>query len=187
MHPSRNTLSLCVSVLALMLGTAAAFGAEHGWVNIGAANQSNDERLISVLEIEGLAADERFQTNARRLKYREVLAEILTARLMERTTVEWLATFDAIGLPLGPVLEVAEAVAHEQTVACGMIVETEHPSVGRVRGLGLPIHFSDGRRQQSLSAPLLGEHTEEVLREYEFTDERIRALRDDGAILGAVE
>ena len=164
-----------------------AFRTRDGWVNIGAANQSNYERLISVLEIEGLAADERFQTNAGRLKYREVLAEILTARLMERTTAEWLATFDAIGLPSGPVLEVPEAVAHEQTVARGMIVETEHSSVGRVRGLGLPIHFSDGRRQQTLSAPLLGEHTEEVLREYEFTDEHIRALRDEGAILGAVE
>jgi crotonobetainyl-CoA:carnitine CoA-transferase CaiB-like acyl-CoA transferase len=161
-----------------------AFRTRDGWVNIGAANPSNYERLVSVLEIEGLAADERFQTNAGRLKYRDALAEILTARLMEHTTAEWLEIFDAIGLPSGPVLEVPEAVAHEQTVARGMIVETEHSSVGRVRGLGLPIHFSDGRSQRSLSAPLLGEHTEEVLREYGFSDERIRALRDEGAILG---
>ncbi|WP_254067575.1 CaiB/BaiF CoA-transferase family protein [Burkholderia sp. L27(2015)] len=163
-----------------------AFRTRDGWVNIGAANQSNYDRLVGVLEIPGLAADERFQTNAGRMKYRGALVEILTARLIERTTAEWLATFDAIGLPSGPVLEVPEAVAHEQTVARGMIVETEHSTLGRVRGLGLPIHFSDGRTQESLPAPLLGEHTEDVLHEYGFTDARIRQLRDEGAILEAV-
>jgi crotonobetainyl-CoA:carnitine CoA-transferase CaiB-like acyl-CoA transferase len=155
-------------------------------VTIGAANQSNYDRLVGVLDIPGLAADERFQTNAGRMKYRGALVEILTARLIERPTAEWLATFDAIGLPSGPVLDVPQAVAHEQTVARGMIVETEHSTLGRVRGLGLPIHFSDGRTQESLPAPLLGEHTEDVLHEYGFTDARIRQLRDEGAILEAV-
>jgi formyl-CoA transferase len=161
-----------------------AFPTRDGWINIGAANQSNYERLVGALEISGLAADERFQTNAGRMKYRGALVDILTMRLTERTTAEWLTMFDEIGLPSGPVLEVPEAIAHEQTVARGMIVETEHASVGRVRGIGLPIHFSDGGTTKSLSAPLFGEHTEEVLCEYGFTDERIRGLRHEGAILG---
>ncbi len=63
-----------------------AFCTRDGWINIGAANQSNYERLVSVLQIPGLAEDERFQTNAGRLKYREALVEILTARLVESTT-----------------------------------------------------------------------------------------------------
>jgi crotonobetainyl-CoA:carnitine CoA-transferase CaiB-like acyl-CoA transferase len=160
-----------------------AFRTGDGWVNIGGANQSNYERLIGVLEIPGLAADERFRTNAGRLKHREALVEILTARLIERTTDEWLVEFDAIGLPSGPVLGVPEAVAHEQALARGMIVETEHPVAGRMRGLGLPIHFSDGCEPSPVPAPLLGQHTVEVLHEYGFSDERIRALKEEGAVL----
>jgi crotonobetainyl-CoA:carnitine CoA-transferase CaiB-like acyl-CoA transferase len=160
-----------------------AFRTRDGWVNIGGANQSNYERLIGVLGIPGLAADERFKTNAGRLKHREALVEILTARLAQRTTDEWLAEFDAIGLPSGPVLGVPEAVAHEQALARGMIVETEHPVAGRMRGLGLPIHFSDGREQSPVPAPLLGQHTVEVLHEYGFSDARIQALKEEGAVL----
>jgi crotonobetainyl-CoA:carnitine CoA-transferase CaiB-like acyl-CoA transferase len=162
-----------------------AFKTRDGWVNIGGANQSNYERLIGVLEIPGLAADERFKTNAGRLKHREALVEILTTRLVERTTDEWLVEFDAIGLPSGPVLGVPEAAAHEQALARGMIVETEHPVAGRMRGLGLPIHFSDGCEPSPVPAPLLGQHTVEVLHEYGFSDDRIRALKEEGAVLAS--
>ncbi|WP_321797917.1 CoA transferase [Caballeronia sp. J97] len=160
-----------------------AFRTRDGWVNIGAANQSNYERLVSVLNIAGLAEDERFQTNAGRLKHREALVEILTARLVERTTEEWLVSFDAIGLPSGAVLGVPEASSHEQAIARGMIVETTHPLAGPTRGIGLPIHFSEGCTKASRPAPLLGQHTGEVLEEYGFDDTRIQALRDEGAIL----
>jgi len=160
-----------------------AFRTRDGWVNIGAANQSNYERLVGVLNIPTLAEDERFRTNAGRMKYREALVEILTARLVERTTDEWLATFDEIGLPSGAVLGVPEASSHEQAIARGMIVETEHPLAGRMRGLGLPIHFSDGSTQASRPAPLLGQHTAEVLHEYGFDDARIQSLKEEGAVL----
>ncbi|WP_370888082.1 CaiB/BaiF CoA transferase family protein [Caballeronia sp. RCC_10] len=160
-----------------------AFRTRDGWVNIGAANQSNYERLVGVLDIPRLAEDERFQTNAGRLRYRETLVEILTAKLVERDTADWLAVFDAIGLPSGAVLSVPEASSHEQAIARGMIVETEHPLAGSMRGIGLPIHFSDGCTTPSRSAPTLGQHTAEVLHEYGFDDARIRSLKDEGAIL----
>ncbi|HVE07094.1 MAG TPA: CoA transferase [Paraburkholderia sp.] len=160
-----------------------AFRTRDGWVNIGAANQSNYQRLLDVLQIPDLEHDERFVTNAGRLQHRDALVEILTARLMERTTAEWLARFDEIGLPSGPVLEVPEAVAHEQALARGMIVETQHPLVGATRGIGLPIHFSEGRAEAKRPAPLFGQHTSEVLREYGFDDARIQVLKDEGAVL----
>ncbi|SAL16594.1 L-carnitine dehydratase/bile acid-inducible protein F [Caballeronia turbans] len=160
-----------------------AFRTRDGWINIGAANQRNYERLVGVLNIPGLAEDERFQTNAGRLRHRELLVEILSTRLAERTTDEWLVTFDEIGLPSGAVLGVPEASSHEQAIARGMIVETEHPLAGPMRGIGLPIHFSEGSTKASRPAPLLGQHTTEVLNEYGFDDARIQALKDEGAIL----
>src|SRR5258708_22071255 len=160
-----------------------AFRTRDGWVNIGAANQSNYERLVGALEIPGLAGDERFQSNAGRMKHRGVLVDILTARLVERTTGEWLALFDSIGLPSGPVLEVPDAVAHEQAIARGMILETDHPVAGRMRGLGLPGRFSYRCAQSPVPAPLFRQRTSEVLREYGFSDARIQTLKDEGAIL----
>jgi formyl-CoA transferase len=165
-----------------------AFRTRDGWVNLGAANQSNYERLVDVLGIPSLAADARFRTNAARLDHRAELVEILGARLLERTTAEWLDRFDAVGLPCGPVLGVPDAATHPQTLARGMVVETEHPSVGPVRGLGLPIHFSDGGApgaRVSRPAPLLGQHTNEVLLEAGFSEARIDALLGEGAVICA--
>ncbi|TCK36585.1 formyl-CoA transferase [Paraburkholderia sp. BL8N3] len=154
-----------------------------GWINIGAANQSNYERLLEVLDAPQLAADPRFATNASRLAHRQELVEILTARLVQRTTDAWMVEFDRIGLPAGPVLDIAAALAHPQTIARDMVVETDHPSAGKVRGLGLPIHFSGAKRGASRPAPLLGQHTREVLAEFGYSDGEVATLIDERAVL----
>jgi len=159
------------------------FRTRDGWINIGAANQNNYERLLEVLGAPEIAADPRFQSNAGRMANRTELVRLLTARLERRTTAEWMRDFDAVGLPAGPVLGIAEAVAHPQTQARGMIVETDHPAAGRVRGLGLPIHFSGAGAPSSRPAPLLGEHTREVLRELGYADQAIDDLARENAIL----
>ena len=172
------------------------FRTRDGWINVGAANQSNYERLAGVVGMPELVRDERFATNAARMANRVALVDVLSERLAIKTTDEWLAAFDAIGLPCGPVLDVPQVVEHPQALARGMIVETEHPSAGRMRGIGLPIHFSgpargDGRerdaagdtRAASRPAPLLGEHTVAVLREYGYSDERIDALIEARAVI----
>lgn len=159
------------------------FQSKDGWINIGAANQRNYERLVQVLDMPGLATDERFADNAGRMRNREALVGVLTERLRTRTTAEWMTLFDEAGLPAGPVLDVAQALAHPQAEARGMVVDTHHPLAGDVKGLGLPIHFSGGTNTQSgRAAPLLGQHTREVLREIGYTDARIDGLHETGAV-----
>ncbi|CAM2191672.1 Acetyl-CoA:oxalate CoA-transferase [Paraburkholderia kururiensis] len=171
-----------------------AFRTLDGWINVGAANQSNYERLVNVLGMPELASDARFSTNAARMANRAALVEVLGVRLAQKTTDEWLVVFDAIGLPCGPVLDVPQVATHEQTLARAMVVESDHPLAGRTRGIGLPIHFSAGDEvdgatpehepmPRSRPAPLYGEHTRAVLREYGFDNERIDALVAEGAVL----
>jgi formyl-CoA transferase len=162
-----------------------AFPSKDGWINIGAANQNNYERLVEVLEMPELASDPRFRSNSERMENREELVRILTGRLTTRGTDEWLALFDAAGLPAGAVLEIPEALSHPQALARGMIVETRHPTAGAVKGLGLPIRFSgsgnDGGSPRA--APLLGQHTHEVLLELGYSEQEVDRLAQENAVL----
>jgi formyl-CoA transferase len=117
-----------------------------------------------------------------RVKHREALAALLNTRLSARTTSEWVERFDAVGLPAGPVQDIATALAHPQTQARGMIVATNHPKAGAIRSLGLPIRFSEEAGASARPAPLLGEHTGEILGELGYTEREIEALGREGAI-----
>ncbi|AKJ69370.1 CoA-transferase [Pandoraea thiooxydans] len=160
-----------------------AFRTKDGWINIGAANQANYERLLQVLDAPEIARDPRFQTNALRTANRVALVELLSAYLERDTTDAWVARLDAAGMPVGPVLPISEAVAHPQIAARGMVVQTEHPLAGPTRSIGLPIRFSATPAEVRGPAPLLGEHTLQVLAEYGFAEAEIAALRDEGAIV----
>jgi formyl-CoA transferase len=163
-----------------------AFRSRDGWINIGAANQANYQRLVEVIEMPELATDPRFATNQNRMANREELVALLTERLQTRTTDEWMALFDVAGLPAGPVLEIPDALSHPQALARGMIVETEHPAAGTVKGIGLPIRFSNGKSDACLPAPLLGQHTREVLMEAGYSVEEVDALLRQKAVIAAV-
>lgn len=163
------------------------FKTSDGWINIGAANQSNYERLLEVLDAPQLAGDPRFATNALRLEHREELVAILNDLLVRRSTDDWMAQFDRIGLPAGPVLDIAAALAHPQTIAREMVVETDHPAAGKVRGLGLPIHFSEAKRTASRPAPLLGQHTREVLIEAGYSEAEVNRLIEERAVVALVK
>ena len=162
-----------------------AFRTRDGWINIGAANQSNWERLLEALGAQELADDPRFRTNADRMAHREELAELISERLQRHDTAHWLEVLDRAGLPVGPILSIPEMLAHPQTLARGMVVETEHPRAGRVRSLGLPVKFSQTPGTVRRPAPLLGEHTYEVLQEVGYSRAEIDALVAQGAAVAA--
>ncbi len=86
-------------------------------------------------------------------------------------------------MPCGPVLDMLQALADPQTIAREMVVEVEHSTLGPVKTVGLPVKFSATPGKVRTGAPLYGEHTRGVLREYGFTDAEIDALERDGAIV----
>jgi len=157
-----------------------AFRARDGWINIGGANQANWERIAEVLGHPEWRDDPRFVTNTARMQHLEALSTLIGEVLSSRTRDEWMAAFDAAGVPAGPVHSVGEALTHPQTLARGMVVELDHPQARRTKALGCPIHFSATPTQITRAAPLLGEHTRAVLAEHGYSDREIDALIDEG-------
>jgi len=162
-----------------------AFRARDGWINIGGANQANWERIAEVLGHPEWRADPRFATNSARMENLDALSALMDTVLVTRTKEEWILAFDAAGVPVGPVHNLGEALTHPQTVARGMVVELVHPEAGETRALGCPLHFSATPTRIDRPAPLLGEHTREVLRECGYSEAEVEAFVAEGVVAAA--
>jgi crotonobetainyl-CoA:carnitine CoA-transferase CaiB-like acyl-CoA transferase len=162
-----------------------AFRTRDGWIIIGASNQANYERLLKALNAPELTADPRFRTNPDRMMNREALIEALTAHLRQRDTAEWIAELEKTGMPVGPILSLPEVLSHPQTLAREMVVETEHSRIGKTKSLGLPIKFSETPGEVRRAAPVLGEHTREVLQAAGYSGKEIEELLLEGAVVAA--
>jgi crotonobetainyl-CoA:carnitine CoA-transferase CaiB-like acyl-CoA transferase len=159
-----------------------AFHARDGWINIGGANQANWERIAEVLGHPEWRDDPRFATNSDRMANLPALVELINAVLATRSRDEWIAAFDAAGVPVGPVHSIGEALSHPQTLARGMVVDLVHPHAGPTKAVGCPVHFSATPTAITRPAPLLGEHTRELLREAGYDDAEIDRFAAEGAV-----
>jgi crotonobetainyl-CoA:carnitine CoA-transferase CaiB-like acyl-CoA transferase len=162
-----------------------AFRTADGWINIGAANQKNWERLVAILGWPELAADVRFATNDKRMANRQALEAALNGVFETKPTDAWLAILEAGGFPAGPVLSVGEMHEDPQALAREMVVATEHPVAGKVQTLGLPVKFSATPGGIGRPAPVLGQHSREVLAELGFSERDIDRMIDAGAVVAA--
>jgi crotonobetainyl-CoA:carnitine CoA-transferase CaiB-like acyl-CoA transferase len=160
-----------------------AFSAKDGYVVVATREETFWRALCELLEDPGLADDPRFDTNANRVKHKEVLVPHLEAIFRRRTVADWLERLRAAGVPAAPVNHFDRAFAEPPVAEREMIVEYDHPDVGKVRLPGNPIKVSGMKGTISKPAPRLGEHTDTVLRELlSLSPERIAELRQQGAI-----
>jgi len=162
-----------------------AFRARDGWINVGGANQANWTRICDVLGQPQWKTDPRFHDNTERMAHLPALIEAMETVLVTRSRDEWIAAFEAAGVPAGPVHSIGEALSHPQVLAREMVVHTEHPRIGNTPALGVPIKFSATPGAITRHAPSLGEHTREVLAEHGLTAAEIDALLASGAALQA--
>jgi crotonobetainyl-CoA:carnitine CoA-transferase CaiB-like acyl-CoA transferase len=147
-----------------------------GYITVGGNTQPLFERLCAAIGREDLPSDERFATNDDRMANVGELVEELEAALASRGTDDWVAALVEGGVPCGPIHDYAEVFADEHTQAREMEVTVDHPVEGTIRALGIPVKLSDTPGAVRRPAPLLGEHSEEILREAGFAEEEIRSL-----------
>jgi len=162
-----------------------AFRTSDGWINIGAANQSNWLRFLEVISAPELDEDPQFNSNAARIQNLPALIEILNGYLVRDTTENWLARMEKAQLPAGRVNDILQMHKDPQANARDMIVEVDHPSVGTVKTIGHPVKFSRTPAKVDHAAPVLGQHSREVLAEIGYETEKIDALIRSKAVIAA--
>jgi crotonobetainyl-CoA:carnitine CoA-transferase CaiB-like acyl-CoA transferase len=160
-----------------------AFATKDGWINVGAANQKMYPQLCELLGVPQLADDPRFRTGRDRMNNLDALIALLSPCFKTRKTAQWLGDLERLGIPTGPVLSIKEMQSHPQTLAREMVTSLEHPVAGRVETIGLPVKFSATPGAVHAPAPLLGQHSREVLAEAGYGEEEIAALLGEGVII----
>ena len=155
-------------------------------IAIGVGSDRLWRTFCPLVDLPALADDPRFVTNAARNANRPALIGALQAAFLTRTFEEWEAILVPAGIPMGAINTIDRVVAHPQVAARGALVESDHPVAGRVRSVGPPVRMSETPGRVRTPAPLLGEHTEEVLSSrLGLTAAEIARLRDAGVIRAA--
>jgi crotonobetainyl-CoA:carnitine CoA-transferase CaiB-like acyl-CoA transferase len=162
-----------------------AFRTSDGWITIGAANQGNWLKLVAALEAPELAEDARFADNELRMANLAALVTALEAQFSARTTTEWLQRLEDAGVPAGPILSIADMHRDAQALARDMVVTVPHSRLGTVRTIGAPVKFSRTPASIRRGAPVLGEHTCEVLAEHGYSETDIARLVAAGTVIAA--
>lgn len=162
-----------------------AFRAADGWINVGAANQRNWERMLSILERPELQSDPRFATNAGRMSNLASLVEILNPIFQQQPINDWLEKLESAGVPAGPVLGIAEMHQDPQAIARDMVPELDHPVAGKMQTIGAPVKFSGTPCKVANAAPTLGQHSRQVLREFGYEDAEIDRLVEAQVVIGS--
>ena len=162
-----------------------AFQTKDGWLTLGGSSQVVWKRLPAVVERLELLDDPRFAENQHRMSHRAELHDELSSAFATRTTADWLERLEAAGVPAGPVLSIGQMLEHPQTLARDMVVSARHSKLGDTKTLGFPVKFSETPASVDTGAPVLGEHTAEVLRNLGYSDATIASLLDEGIVSGA--
>jgi len=159
-----------------------AFEAADGPIMIGVANDNLWRKFCAVARLEAIVDDPKFRTNADRVAHRKEALGHVQAAIAHHSVAHWNETLARVGVPCAPINSIAQLLDHPHTKASGIVVEYEHQTAGRLKGIGHPVRFDGAERYAGLPPPVLGQHTDDVLGEIGLSSEMIGELRRERVI-----
>lgn len=159
------------------------FATSDGHIIVAAGNDGQYKKFVAAGGEEQLATDERFCTNPARVANREVLIPLLADMVKRKSRQEWIALLEDAGVPCGPINRLDDVFNDPQVKARGMQITLPHPSAGSVKLVGSPMKLSATPPDYQSPPPLLGQHTDQILKSVlGYDDEQLSQLRRRGII-----
>ncbi len=141
------------------------FKVADGWVIVACGNDGQFRKLVEVAGEPSLAVDERFATNPQRVRHRDTLVPLLEPLLLRKSRAQWIAELEIGGVPCGPINDLADVFLDPQVIARNMKLDLPHPTAGQVSVPASALKLNGTPVEYRMPPPLLGEHTESVLRQ----------------------
>ncbi len=148
-----------------------SFQANDGWFAIAVGNDKQFVRLCEMLGKPEIAMDEKFSTNSGRVQNRAEIIPLLASIFKAASVSEWLAKLDEAEIPCGPIQNFEQVFSMPTVKEREMLVKMDHPTIGEIPLVGSPLKMSDTPVEYRLHPPLMGEHTDQVLRELGYLDD----------------
>ncbi|XP_055149334.1 succinate--hydroxymethylglutarate CoA-transferase isoform X4 [Symphalangus syndactylus] len=160
-----------------------AFKTKDGCIVVGAGNNQQFATVCKILDLPELIDDSKYKTNHLRVHNRKELIKILSERFEEELTSKWLHLFEGSGVPYGPINNMKNVFAEPQVLHNGLVMEMEHPTVGKISVPGPAVRYSKFKMSEARPPPLLGQHTTHILKEVlRYSDSAIRELLSAGVV-----
>lgn len=160
-----------------------AYRSQDGYVTVGASGDKLWTAFVTqVVDKPEWLQDPRFARNPLRVKNADALQELIESVFTTQPTAHWVEKLDAAGVPGGPVYTYEQALVDPHVQHRRMVYDIEHPVIGPMKTLGLPVKSTGELTQIRRPAPLLGQHTREVLRELGYGDEKVRGMLAEGIV-----
>ena len=154
-----------------------AFETADGPIMIGVANDNLWRKFCAIAGLSAIVDDPKFRTNAERVKHRAETLHHVQSVLATKTVAHWNAVLNEVGIPCSPINTLAQLLDHPHTRADKLIMQYDHPAAGGLNCVGHPVMFVGAERSPGLPPPMLGQHTDDVLKELGLSVASIAELR----------
>ncbi|HEX8406079.1 MAG TPA: CaiB/BaiF CoA-transferase family protein, partial [Duganella sp.] len=161
------------------------FACSDGYIIVATGNDGQYQKFVEAGGRGDLAFDARYATNPLRVKNRDELVPLLAAMVLTHSRDFWIEKLEAVGVPCGPINDLDDVYKNPQVLARGLVMEVPHPTAGKVKLVRSPMRMSAAPavNAATLPPPLLGQHTDEVLRDLlGHSPEHIATLRTKGVL-----
>jgi formyl-CoA transferase len=156
---------------------------DGNYIALAVGNDKQWQKFCGLTGIDHLASDPRFVTNPQRVRNRKALIPIIAEKMMNRPGEEWIRELDNLQIPCGPINTLDKVFSDAQVLERKMVAEVPHPTAKTVKMVASPMKFQETPCEITRHPPLLGEHTEEILREkFGYNSKKIEEFRQQGII-----